>query len=408
MNKSEQHIKNKLPTPTKYILLLIGIILIAAILRAPFTSVGPLIEMISVDLGLNHTLVGLLTTFPLLAFAFISPLAPKLSDKWGMEKAIFVGIIIVIAGILFRFIPSIFTLFTGTIIIGIGIAIGNVLLPGLIKRDFPLHIGIMTGIYSVSMNVFAALASGISIPLADSVATGWRGSLLTWSLLSFIALIVWIPQLRSKRVSTIVTVSGRTSIWKSKLAWQVTAAMGLQSFIFYSVVTWLPEVLSSLGMSSSTAGWMLSLLQLSSVPITFVVPILSAKYKDQRSLVFVTFVCFFLGFLLVLIGSTILLPVGVILIGVGTGAAFGLSTMFFILRTRNSQQAAQLSGMAQSIGYLLAATGPLFVGLVHDLSGSWSLAIGLLLFSSILFFLTGLGAAKNVYISDETTTPSVN
>jgi len=396
---SEQQIKPGLTPKAQIITLIIGIILIATTLRAPFTSVGPLVDLISKDLGINHTLIGLLTTFPLLAFALISPLAPKLSYRLGAERAVFLGTAIVLLGILIRYMPSSYTLFLGTIILGIGIAISNVLIPSIIKNNFPLQIGIMTGIYSVAMNVFAAVGSGISIPLANIESLGWRGSLVFWSLLLFIALLIWIPQLKKKQPGKNVTTSGATSIWRSKLAWKVTTTMGVQSFIFYSVVTWLPEILIEKGISASTSGWLLSLLQVAGVPVTFVVPIIAAKLKNQRAIILAIFICFVLGFSALLIGSSLLLPVGIVLIGVGTGAAFGLTTMFFILRTRDSFQAAQLSGMAQSIGYLLAATGPLFLGLVHDISGNWSVAIGVLLVSSFIFIYTGWSAAKNDYVT---------
>lgn len=388
-------------TGMKAALLLVGIIMIATTLRSPITAVGPLIETIRSDTGMSHTLAGLLTTFPLLAFALMSPIAPRMSRRWGMERALFVGVCAVTAGIILRFIPSLTALFGGTILLGLGIALSNVLLPSLIKRDFPLRTGVMTGIYSVSMNIFAAIASGISVPVAGHLHSGWRGSLVMWSILAVISLLVWLPQLRYRHEAASVQVSGKSSIWSSKLAWQVTIVMGLQSFVFYSVVAWLPEILTQRGMSPSTAGWMLSLLQLFSVPVTFVVPILAARFKNQRLLVFFTFLCLMVGFLLLLTGVQALVPAAVIPIGMGTGAAFGLVTMFFVLRTRHSQQAAELSGMAQSVGYLLAAVGPLLFGLVHDMTGSWTAAILLLIAAGIIYMLAGWGAGNNRYVGEK-------
>lgn len=384
----------------KAALLLVGIILIATTLRSPITAVGPLIETIRSDTGMSHTLAGLLTTFPLLAFALMSPLAPRISRRWGMERTLFFGICAVTAGILLRFIPSLAALFGGTILLGLGIALGNVLLPSLIKRDFPLRTGVMTGIYSVSMNIFAAIASGISVPMAGQLHSGWRGSLLTWGILAVLSVLAWLPQLKYRHDAMQAQVSGKSSVWTSKIAWQVTIVMGLQSFVFYSIVAWLPEILTERGMSPSASGWMLSLMQVFSVPVTFIVPILAARFKNQRLLVFLTFLCFMLGFTLLLTGVSALVPVAVIPIGMGTGAAFGLVTMFFVLRTRHSQQAAELSGMAQSIGYLLAAVGPLLFGLVHDLTGSWTAAMVLLLVVGMVYMLAGWGAGANRFIGE--------
>ncbi|MDR0267721.1 MFS transporter [Paenibacillus sp.] len=395
-------------TGLKAVILILGIIMVATTLRSPITAVGPLIETIRSDTGMSHTLAGLLTTFPLLAFALMSPLAPRIARKWGMERALFAGIITVTAGITLRFIPSLAALFTGTIILGLGIAVGNVLLPSLIKRDFPLRVGVMTGIYSVSMNVFAAIASGVSVPVTRHLSSGWRGALLMWGISSLVALIVWLPQLRYRHQTENVQISSKSNVWCSKLAWQVTIVMGLQSFVFYSVVAWLPEILSGRGMSAGTAGWMLSLMQLFSVPATFFVPVLAARFNNQRGLVTATFLCFVLGFVSLLTDINALIPLSVILIGIGTGAAFGLVTMFFMLRTRHTHQAAELSGMAQSIGYLLAAVGPFLIGFVHDLTGSWSAAIGLLILVSVIYLLTGLGAGSNRYIGEEHQKTSVN
>lgn len=387
-------------TGMKALLLVLGIILIATTLRAPITSVGPLVETIRLDTGMSHTLAGLLTTFPLLAFAVVSPIAPKLARRWGMEKTLFSGVAAVTLGIALRFVPSVAALFAGTILLGLGIAVSNVLLPSLIKRDFPLRVGVMTGIYSVSMNIFAAIASGVSLPVSNHLASGWRGSLLIWGILSLIALIVWLPQLRYRHRTGGVRISSKSSIWRSKLAWQVTIVMGLQSFVFYSVVSWLPEILTDRGMSGSTAGWMLSLMQFFSVPVTFFVPILAGRFQNQRGLVVGTFLCFVLGFVLLLSGWNAIVPVAVVLVGIGTGAAFGLVTMFFMLRTRRTEQAAELSGMAQSVGYLLAAVGPLLIGLVHDLSGSWTTATSVLLIVAIVYMLAGWGAGNNTYIEE--------
>ncbi len=389
-------------TGMKAALLLVGIIMIATTLRSPITAVGPLIETIRSDTGMSHTLAGLLTTFPLLAFALMSPLAPRISRLWGMERALFLGVCAVTVGIVLRFIPTITALFAGTILLGLGIALSNVLLPSLIKRDFPLRTGVMTGIYSVSMNIFAAIASGISVPVAGHLHSGWRGSLVMWGILAVISLLAWLPQLRYRHEVAKVQVSAKSSsVWGSKLAWQVTIVMGLQSFVFYSVVAWLPEILTQRGMTPSAAGWMLSLMQLFSVPVTFIVPVLAARFKNQRLLIFLTFLCFMIGFILLLTGVQALVPVAVIPIGMGTGAAFGLVTMFFVLRTRHSQQAAELSGMAQSIGYLLAAVGPLLFGLVHDMTGSWTAALLLLLVAGVIYMIAGWGAGNNRYIGEK-------
>ncbi|WP_066371499.1 MFS transporter [Neobacillus fumarioli] len=165
-------------------LLVIGIIFAAANLRAPITAVGPIIGEIRREMGISNTLAGMLTTLPLLSFAVFSILTPKIARRIGMEVMLLAGFMILTVGILLRSIPSIATLFIGTALLGMSIAAGNVLIPSLIKREFSHHVGLMTGIYSVSMNIIGAIASGISIPIAVKAGFGWRGALGCWAILN--------------------------------------------------------------------------------------------------------------------------------------------------------------------------------------------------------------------------------
>ncbi|MGV2886488.1 CynX/NimT family MFS transporter [Paenibacillus taichungensis] len=380
-------------------LLLAGIIVIAATMRSPITATGPIVELIRTDTGISHTLAGLLTSLPLLAFAAISPFAPQLARRFGLETALLTAIILVTIGVSLRFMPSVPVLFAGTAILGCGIALSNVLLPSLIKRDFPLRVGLVTGLYSVSMNIWGAIASGISVPAAGLTSMGWHASLGMWAILSILALILWLPHVRSGRRGE-VYVASRTEakpvrLITSSLAWYVTLFMGLQSLIFYTTITWLPEVLSDQGFSSSSAGWMLSLMQMVSVPVTFIVPILAGRMKDQRWLTAITGSCLILGYAFLLSGISSLVTVGVALAGVGAGASFGLVTMFFVLRTSDARQAAGLSGMAQSFGYMLAAVGPLLFGVLHDWTQGWTLPLLLQVTLAVLLLFMGLKASAN-------------
>lgn len=178
------------------VMLIIGILFIAANLRAPLTSVGPLVSLIRDNLHISNTLAGTITSLPLFAFALFSPLIPRMARKFGTEVCFFGSVIILTLGILLRSYAGSFSLFLGTAIIGLAISASNVLMPSLIKKEFPNQVGVMTGLYSVSMSIFAALASGISIPLAVNSGLGWAGALKIWAVLSFISIIIWIPQLR--------------------------------------------------------------------------------------------------------------------------------------------------------------------------------------------------------------------
>ncbi|MBR7795785.1 MFS transporter [Agaribacter marinus] len=390
---------------------LIGIILIGSNLRAPLTSVGSLISYIRDDLGISNALAGTITTLPLLAFALVSPFAPKIANRIGIEWTIFISITLLTIGIIIRSLFGSIFLFSGTILIGLAIAIGNVLLPGLIKMNFPLKIGLMTGIYAVFMNVFGALGSGLGVPISSIGDIGWQGSLAVWGILSFIALLFWIPQLQKQNKSdptTSATPQAEGSIWKSTLAWCITLFMGLQSLIFYTLITWLPEILQSHGFSSDSAGWMLFLMQFAIIPVTFIIPVIAEQMNDQKLLASITAILFMIGIGGLFSGIIPVLVISVIFIGIAGGSAFSLSMMFFSLRTSNGQQAAEMSGMAQSFGYLLAALGPVLIGALHDLTNGWQVPLIMLFIISIIILIVGLESGKQRIVTDQLQTKTAS
>ncbi|WP_085523310.1 CynX/NimT family MFS transporter [Tuberibacillus sp. Marseille-P3662] len=389
---------------TRSIILVLGIVFIAANLRPAITSVGPLVESIQGDLLLSHGVVGLITTIPLLAFAVLSPLAPKLSQTYGNERVLFVSLMILCAGIWLRSSGSVTALFIGTLLVGCGIAACNVLLPGLIKERFSNKVGLMTSVYSTSMGTWAALASGLSVPISQGLGLGWQVTLILWSLLAIIAIIIWIPQIirgrQTRNKKAVTPTNGR--IWRSGLAWQVTLFMGLQSFAFYVTVAWLPELLHDQGMAVAKAGWMLSLSQFVSLPANFLTPLLAGRLSGQRGMVAVISVFYFVGFGGLLFDTDMSFVVlWVICLGLCQGASISLSLTFFGLRARTASQASELSGMAQSIGYLLAAVGPLLIGSLYDWTHSWVAPLVTLLVVSVLLLISGLGAGRNEYVLED-------
>lgn len=385
--------------------LVLGIILIAFNLRTPLTAVGPLINSIKIDLNISNSLAGFLTTLPLLIFSFLSPIASKIGIKIGQEQTIFYGFLLLAFGMLLRSSGGIFTLFAGTILIGAGITTGNVLIPGIIKRKFPQKIGIMTSTFSTAMSLLAGIASGLSVPLSVKSGLGWRNSLQIWCVLVVAAIIFWIPQTKKQCESN--NTKGQNniqpdtiSVWHSPLAWKVALFMGLQSFLFYSFIAWLPEILLSKGLSIETSGFYLSFYQVVSLPTSFVAPIIAEKLKDQRILVAISCSTYFVGILgLLRSGNMVVLTIAVILMALSGGACISLSFTFFGLRSSNTKQAAELSGMAQSVGYLLAAAGPVLLGSLFDLTDSWTLPILFLSGITLILLYVGVQAGQNERIS---------
>ncbi|MGI8351046.1 CynX/NimT family MFS transporter [Niallia circulans] len=401
---TNQHIQsNRAVHKSAVWMIVIGIIFIAANLRAPLTSVGPIVGFIRDDLHISNTLAGMITTLPLLSFAFFSQLVPKLARKFGVEMMILMSIIFLTLGIILRSLSGVAALYIGTAVLGLAISISNVLLPSLIKQEFPTRIGLMTGVYSISMNLLAAIASGISVPIAIGLGIGWKGGLGIWGILSFLSILFWLPQVKHLNKETPAVrnkvVDTQVNLWRSPLAWQVTLFMGLQSMVFYILIAWLPEILQQQGISSDQSGWLLSVMQLALLPFTFIVPIIAGRMKSQRSLVTIMSVLLLAGTLGLIYGSAKLIVCWIIMIGIGGGCAFSLSMMFFGLRTENGRQAAELSGMAQSVGYLLAAIGPTLFGYLHDVTNSWTVPLFILAAASLLLFVFGLGAARDRYVS---------
>ncbi|MER2009681.1 MAG: MFS transporter [Psychrobacillus sp.] len=385
-------------------LLIIGIIFISSTLRAPLTAVGPIISYIRDGLDISNVLAGFITTIPLLAFAVISPFAPRVARRFGMEMTLFLAILLLAFGIAIRSTGTPFFLLFGTALIGIAIAFGNVLIPSFIKLKFPLQIGLLTGIFTVSMNLSAGIGAGISYPIAEGSFLGWQGALGIWSILAIIACLVWVPQIK-QRQQIVLDVPDTTpikakSILKSPLTWSITLCMGFQSLIFYTTAAWIPEILQTQGMEAGKSGWMLSTMQFSQLPMTFLIPILAGRMKDQRILVAVFSICYLIGFIGLLYGSLSLAILWMVFLGLGGGASFGLVMMFFSLRSRTPMEAADLSGVAQSIGYLLAAVGPVFFGFVHDTTGSWDTPILLFILTVILLFFAGMHAGRDRFVSE--------
>jgi len=352
-------------------LLLPGLLLIAMNFRGPITGVAPILAQLQAAFSLSPAQAGLLTTLPLLAFAIVSPFAALFAREYGLERSLFAALVLVAGGMMLRSAGAAWSLFVGTAVIGTGIAIGNVLLPSLVKRDFPRRVPGITGACALAMGIAAALVSASAVPL--SAAAGWRVALGLPVLLPLLAGALWIGQLRRHSAPAAGTASPphRGPVWRSAIAWQVTLFIGTNSLLYYVVVAWLPSMLTTAGLSPALAGSLHGAMQLATaVPGLFLGPVVG-RMKDQRLVA--ALMSGLLGLSLVGLACwPALASLWAACFGFASGGAFILALIFMGLRASSPQQAAALSGMAQCVGYLLAAGGPAVAGQLHGLTGGWT------------------------------------
>lgn len=379
-------------------LLLIGILMIAGTLRVPFTGIAPLLDMVKDSFVLTTAQIGLLTTIPLLAFATVSPFVASIAGRFGIERSLLVAMVIICCGIAIRSGGSAPLLYLGTALIGCGIAMGNVLLPGMVKRDYPDDIAKLTGAYSLTMGIAAAVGSAMVVPVALA-GFGWSGALLSLMIFPLLAAIFWLPHLRR---ATHAPLSGNPAlknrgIWSSPLAWQVTLYLGINSFIYYVIIGWLPSILTGFGYSEQQAGSLHGALQLATALPGLVVGLILSRLKDHRGIT-ILMALFWSVSLSGMVWFPKLAMLWIAMGGFGSGAAMILGLSFVALRTGSAHQAAALSGMAQSVGYLFAAAGPPLMGKIHDLSGSWSGPLALCAALAVIMAIIGTFAARQIQI----------
>lgn len=371
-------------------------------MRSPLSGVGPLTESIQNALGLSYSMIGLITTLPLICFAILSGFTLYFTQRFGLEVTLGAALFILTVGVLGRSFANIPALYIGTLFLGIGIAVMNVLMPSIVKRDFPQRSGFMTSLYSGIMGIGATLGAGLSVPLAQ--ATNWQFSLGSWAAFSMIGLLFWIPQLknRTKPKNPIHIGMAIKKLGSSPIAWQIALFMGLQSLIFYAVLAWLPEILIDRGMTPTKAGLVLSVSQGAGILGSLIIPSIAGRFSDQRKIVWVTGAMELVGVTGILLSDTFMVSTWAGILGFGLGGNFSLALLFMVLRADSAELTTGLSGMAQSVGYFIAAFGPVLFGFVHDLTNSWTIPLYSMLAIAGLQLLFGLGAAKDRVISTNT------
>lgn len=357
---------------------LLMIVLLAVNLRPAIAAVGPLLTEISDAFRLSGTAAGALTTLPLAFFGSYGLLAAFLRRPPRSETLLVCAMALLVAGLLLRLPGGVAALFAGSLVAGIAISIGNIAVPAIIKRDHPSRITTVTAIYTVAVTAGASLSSGLAVPVEDWFGASWRLPLGLLAIPAALAGLLWLPRARraahaARSAPPAAPPRGVAAlVWRSRLAWHVTAFMGLQSLLAYVVIGWLPTLCQDRGMDPASAGYVLALVAAVQAVGSLAVPVLARRTRDQRPLVIATVALTALGF-----AGVTWAPIGsvwawTVILGLGQGLGFATALSFIGLRAHDAHVAVQLSGMAQGVGYVIAALGPLALGALHDATGGWT------------------------------------
>jgi MFS transporter, CP family, cyanate transporter len=389
------------------LMLLATVLLVTANLRPAITVVGPLIERIGSDNGLSPLALGILGAVPIVAFGLVAPLVHVMGRRFGLERTILISLLVLAGGTLLRSIPGseaipqAVTLYTGTAILSAGIGVGNVLVPAVVKRDFPDRVPLMTGVYTAALVGTAALFSGAAVPLAD--ALGWELAFAVPAIFAVLAAVGWAlrkppaPDAPETSASGLAGGGLPTTLWRQPLAWQVTLYFGLQSTLFYTLLTWFPAIQTSHGINEASAGLWLGLFQAAGVVASLIVGQIMQRTADQRGISAVV-IAFMLVALLGIITAPGLMPLWALCAGISTGCSLLLALTFISLRAGSPRQVGKLSGMAQGVGYLLAAAGPVFAGALYQSVASWTPVLWCALVVALAQGVLGHLAGRNVQV----------
>ncbi|WP_214110914.1 CynX/NimT family MFS transporter [Acrocarpospora catenulata] len=368
-------------------LLVAGFVLAALNLRPGLAGISPLLGAIMGDLALGAAAAGAITTVMVLCLGLLGPVAPVLAGRFGLDRALLAGLLVLAAGAVLRSSDGLPGLYAGAVLVGTAIAIMNVVMPGLVKHHFPTQVGLFTGIYVSCLVTGAAGFSAAAVPIAD--VYGWRFAAAAPALLAVLAALVWAPQ--AFRRSGVPGQGGPRpyrALLANRVTWYVTAFMGLQSMSFYIMLAWLPTIFRDAGLPADQAGYLLSLTNLAQIAATLTVPVHAGRARSQVPHVTAAAVLTAGGYVAVLLAPTTLPWLWMIILGVGQGASIALALLIITLRAPDPASVTALSAVAQSFGYVLAALGPLLIGLLNQLTGGWTwpLLAGLLVCAVQLAF----------------------
>jgi CP family cyanate transporter-like MFS transporter len=378
-----------------------ALLLVGINMRFAIVAVAPLLTTIQQFTGMSNGLAGVFTAIPVLCFGVFAPLAPRIARQLGMETTLVTVLLVLLAGIALRLIPGLAWLFGGTFLIGLSVAIANVVATAMIKRDFRSHhIGLMSGLHTTMLLGGAALAAGLTVPIRDGFGLTWREALASWGIFAVLAGGVWLPRLRARPRIPSGPVTHRASlVWKDKLAWNVALFYGFQSVIYYTITSWLPTFYVAHGLSAERSGWLLSFLLVAAIVSALVTPVVAGHSARQSYLAVIGSLLCATALVGLWLAPMAAAALWAALLGLGLGAVVSLGITFMSTRAGGHQEAALLSAMSQCVGYLVAAAFSALFGLARDLTGGWSLGLIVTLLIAAPMAATGIIAGRGGHVT---------
>lgn len=410
--------------------LLFLVIIIAAIsLRTPMTTVGTLLFEISEELSLTDTVAGMITTVPIIVMAVFSPFVSKISSKIGIGESLSLGMLILFFGIILRNTAGVAGLLFGTAVIGVGITFGNVLIPAMVAKYFKESAGVLTGVYTTTMSIASGIGAAISVPMSIGMGLGWRLTFGLWAATSLVSVFVTLffvkrdrqreQRVKSLRNETDIYVAEDTAklaetlnnkademgkiykngnteaapLFRNSVAWWLAIFFGAQSCVFYTMAAWLPTIVMDMGLSAEEAGLVASVFQVSAIPANFGTPMLAHRTRRYKAIGLATSCLGAFGVAAVAYAHGVgQICIGTAMLSMGVGGVFSLTLVMFGVKARNTANSVRLSGFAQSVGYIMAAIGPIYAGILHDKTGNWDMVM---LSATCLMLLSAFAGLMN-------------
>ncbi|MFI2302284.1 CynX/NimT family MFS transporter [Actinacidiphila glaucinigra] len=390
------------------ILVAVALVLAALNLRPAITSLGALLEEVRDGLGMSGAVAGLLTSVPAVCFAVFGVTAPRLARRRGPGAVVCAGLAAITLGLLLRpFTGGTVPFLAASALALGGIAVGNVLMPVVVKRWFPDRVGTMTGLYSMALSLGTALAAAATVPATRAFGGDWRLGLAAWGVLAAVAVLPWLALVRDRGPAPAVSPQAAAperaqarSIARSRTAWALAVYFGLQATGAYITMGWLPQIFRDAGVSASTAGVLLAVTMVMGVPLSFVLPALAGRMRHQGGLAVGLGLFGIAGY-----GGLWAAPaaapwVWALLLGI-SNCSFPLALTMIGMRSRTGGGVVRLSAFAQCTGYLLSVPGPILVGTLYQHTGGWDLPVAFMLTLLVPQIAAGVVAGRDRAVEDE-------